>query len=120
MAYQTYRELIAWQKAMELVVEIYEFTREFPTEEKFGLTAQIRRAGVSVPSNIAEGHGRRTPRDFANFLWIANASLAEIQTQALIAQRLGFASQEATAALVRQCDDVGRVTRGLRVSLEQT
>lgn len=98
---------------MDLAVEIYEFSRSFPNEEKFGLTSQIRRAGVSVPSNIAEGHGRRTSKDFANFLWIANGSLGEIETQALLAERLGFVSHETTSAIVDHCEEVGRITRGL-------
>ncbi len=119
MAYQTFRELVASQKAMDLAVDVYEFSRQFPSEEKFGLTSQIRRASVSVPSNIAEGHGRRTSKDFANFLWIANGSIGEIETQALLAERLGFASQEATKTVMARCDEVGRITRGLRTSLDR-
>ncbi len=118
MAYQTFRELVAWQKAMDLAVDVYEFSRQFPSEEKFGLTSQIRRAGVSVPSNIAKGHGRRTSKDIANFLWMANGSLGEIETQALLAVRLGYASEEATNLVVTHCDEVGRITRGLRTSLD--
>jgi len=80
MAYKVYRDLLVWQKAMDLVVQRYEITKGFPSEEKFGLVSQMRRAAVSIPSNIAEGHGRRSEKEFANHLWIANGSLMELET----------------------------------------
>lgn len=85
-----YQQLIVWQKAMLLVSEIYRLTQGFPDNEKFGLTSQLRRAAVSVPSNIAEGSGRGSDKDFCRFLYQARGSLTEIETQLLIAQQLGF------------------------------
>ena len=85
-----YQQLIVWQKAMMLVNHIYELTLAFPNDEKFGLTSQLRRAAVSVPSNIAEGSGRGSDKDFCRFLFHARGSLTEIETQLLIAQQLGY------------------------------
>jgi len=85
-----YQELLVWQKAMDLVMEVYRATTGFPDTEKFGLTSQMRRAAVSVPANIAEGAGRGTDREFARFLQIARGSLFELETQNLIAKKLGL------------------------------
>src|SRR5436853_6958040 len=93
MALTHYRELIAWQKAMEIVCRIYQLTSSFPAEERFGLTNQLRRAAVSIPSNIAEGQGRGVSRDFARFLRIANGSRQELETQITISIRLGYLDQ---------------------------
>ena len=87
---QNYRGLIAWQKAMDFVDAIYKATTGFPREEVFGLTTQLRRAVVSVPSNIAEGQGRASPKEFLHFLSIAHGSLREAETQVTIASRLGY------------------------------
>lgn len=84
----SYKELIVWQKSIQLVVEIYELTEDFPKEEIYGLTSQIRRAAVSIPSNIAEGRFRGTRKDFLQFLRIAYASGAEVETQLEIAKKL--------------------------------
>ncbi|MCL1875330.1 MAG: four helix bundle protein [Synergistaceae bacterium] len=85
-----YKDLIVWQKAMDLVCLIYEITKAFPKEELYGLTSQIRRAAVSVPSNIAEGQGRKSTAEFRHFLSIARGSLAEVETQLIIAVRLNY------------------------------
>jgi four helix bundle protein len=90
---QGYKELIVWQKAMTLVQEVYRITNSFPKEEVFGLTSQIRRAAVSIPSNIAEGRSRRTRKDFGQFLAIAYGSAAELETQLLIAKSLNYGDQ---------------------------
>src|SRR5580704_17374598 len=90
MGGRNYRDLIAWQKAMDLVVVVYQLTREFPTEERYGLSQQLQRAAVSVASNIAEGQGRESAREFANFLSISHGSVREVETQILIAERLGY------------------------------
>lgn len=90
MPLSNYRELIAWQKAMDLVVEIYRATQSFPREELYGLTNRLRRAAVSIASNIAEGQGRGTPGDFLRGLKISNGSRQEVETQILIADRLGL------------------------------
>ncbi|TVU87595.1 four helix bundle protein [Vreelandella titanicae] len=85
-----HQELRVWQQAMDLVEHIYRVTAEFPDEEKYGLTSQLRRAAVSVPSNIAEGAARGSTKDFVRFLFIARGSLSEIETQLLIGQRLNY------------------------------
>ena len=87
---QSYRDLVAWNKAMELVTEIYRVTNNFPKEELFGLMSQLRRAAVSIPSNIAEGKGRLSKGEFRQFLGNARGSLAEVETQILIAQNLSY------------------------------
>lgn len=87
---ESYKELIVWQKSMALVSQIYELTGSFPGEEKFSLTNQVRRAAVSVPSNIAEGWGRKSTGSYVQFLNIAKGSLYELETQTLISKDLGF------------------------------
>jgi four helix bundle protein len=91
---KSYRDLVAWQKAMDLVTAIYEATASFPKEELFGLTSQLRRAAVSIPSNIAEGQGRDGVAEFRHFLRQASGSLMELETQVMIAARLCYVSQD--------------------------
>jgi four helix bundle protein len=91
---QTFRDLQVWQKAMELTVAVYRLTQRFPREETFGLTSQLRRSAVSIPSNVAEGHGRMNPREFKHFLLIARASNCELQTQLELSGVLGFADPQ--------------------------
>jgi four helix bundle protein len=91
---QDYHELIVWQRAIELTVCIYKLTRSFPKEELYGLISQMRRASVSVASNIAEGRGRITPGEFRQFLGLAQGSTYELQTQLLVARKLGMGSDE--------------------------
>jgi four helix bundle protein len=92
----SYKDLIEWRKAMELVTEIYRATREFPRDELYGLTNQLRRAAVSVPSNIAEGQARFSRKEFRHFLSHARGSLVEIETQLTIAQNLGYLNPQLT------------------------
>ena len=94
MYLKSYRELIVWQKSMDLVKNIYRVTSVFPKEEMYGLTSQIRRAAVSIPSNIAEGYGRRTTKDFISFLYISRGSVYELQTQIEICGDLGMIDKE--------------------------
>lgn len=110
-----FKELIAWQKAMELVTAIYRLTQKFPKEELYGLTSQLRRAAVSVPSNIAEGQARQTRGEFRQFLGHARGSLAEMETQFLIAQRLGYV--EEASDIPERIAETGRVLNGLISSL---
>jgi|ERR1043166_1417022 four helix bundle protein len=117
MKVKNYQELIAWQKAMDLVVEVYTISRAFPREETYVLTNQIRRAAVSVPSNIAEGQGRRTTADFLRHLSIAYGSLREVETQILIANRLRYLAQETCQDLMKSAGEVGRLLNGLMSSL---
>ena len=109
-----YRDLVAWQKSMNLAEEIYRTTARYPTEERYGLTAQIRRAAVSVPSNIAEGQGRKSTDDeFVRFLHIALGSLAELETQLELSTRLKFVSTDHAKVLRASTDEVGRLLYGL-------
>ena len=117
MALQSYRELIAWQKAVELVVTIYDVTKTFPKEEIYGLTAQMRRCAVSVPSNIAEGQGRLSTGEFKQFLGNARGSLFELQTQITIAERLKFVTAERAQQLLDSAIEVGKISNGLLASL---
>jgi four helix bundle protein len=103
-----FRDLIVWQKAMKLVVRVYELSRGFPKEELYVLTAQIRRAAVSVPSNISEGHARQG-REFVYFLSIARGSLAELETQLQLAIELGYSSEDQVAHLLSLLDEVRRM-----------
>lgn len=119
MAVQHYRQLIAWQKAMELVKFVYDLTRNFPKEEIYGLTQQIRRAVVSVPSNIAEGQGRGSTKEFIRHLSIAYGSLMETETQALIAEMQSYIKPDESAELLNRSAEVGRLVNGLLSSLER-
>ena len=109
-----YKDLIAWQKAMTLVADIYEATRPFPREELFGLTSQLRRAAVSVPSNIAEGYARNSRNEFRHFLGQARGSLAEIETQVEIARRLNLFTDPVANLLLTKIDELSRVLAGLK------
>ena len=119
MAVKSYRELIAWQKAMDLAEGVYMLTSAFPREERYGLTSQIPRSAVSVPSNIAEGQGRRSTREFQSFLSIARGSLCEMETQVLLAERLGYLKTCNGSGLLDQAAEVGRLINGLLKSLSQ-
>jgi four helix bundle protein len=118
MKVRSYHQLIAWQKAVELVVEVYRVTRGFPKEELYGLVSQLRRAAVSIPSNIAEGQGRRSTGEFMQFLGHARASLFEVETQVQIAARLEYLRADKTRELLDQCAEAGRIINGLLSSLE--
>ena len=112
-----YQELIVWQKAVDLVTTIYGYTQAFPQDEVFGLISQMRRAAVSVPSNIAEGQGRQSKAEFRRFLSIARGSLYELETQVVIAQRLNYLTEENGDDLFETLEEVGRMLNGLRSSL---
>lgn len=118
MAVKHYQELVVWQKAMDLVESIYKATTSFPNTEVYGLTSQLRRAAVSIPSNIAEGQGRNTTRDFLHFLSVAQGSLRELETQVLIAQRLGYIKTPEGTTLMDVTSEVGRLLSGLCNSLQ--
>ena len=118
MAIQTYRDLEACQKSMDLVVEIYRLTKPFPPAEQLGLTSQIRRAAVSVPANIAEGHGRLHRADYLRFLSIARGSLTEVETHLQIAVRLGYLERDQVKEVWILLQHVGRLLNGLIRSLD--
>jgi four helix bundle protein len=113
----TYRDLIAWQKSVELVTNIYDATSKFPREEMFGLTSQLRRCAASVPSNVAEGQGRAIKGEFVQFLSHARGSLFELETQLLIAGNTGYLSPEVRGHLGSQTEEVARILNGLLTSL---
>ena len=117
---QSYRELIAWRKAMQFVPEVYRATKRFPREEVYGLASQLRRAAVSVPSNIAEGQARFSPREFHHFLSHARGSLVEIETQLMIAEDLAYLTHEETELLLGEAAELGRVLNGLIASTRST
>ena len=117
MAVRDYRDLVVWQRAVDFVAEIYRISRRFPREEQFGLTAQVRKASVSVSANIAEGSGRATSRDLLNFLSQARGSLKEAESMLLVAQRLGFVSAADCVEAFRLADETSRMLAGLRASV---
>lgn len=119
MAVKDYRELIVWQKAVDLVEAVYRASASFPKEEVYGLTSQIRRAAVSVPSNIAEGQARNTTADFLHFLSIARGSLKEVETQVIIARRLGYIDAQKESELTNLTEEVSRLISGLTNSLKK-
>ena len=116
----SYRDLHAWQRALELVEEIYQVSSLFPSDERFGLTSQIRRAAVSVPSNIAEGYGRRRTGHYLHHLDIANGSLKEVETQLIIAGRLKFVDKEQAQKAWSLLQETGKILTGLTRSLDRS
>jgi len=109
-----HKDLVAWQKAMSLVTEIYSVTGTFPKEELYGLVSQLRRAAVSVPSNLAEGYGRNSRNELHHSVGQARGSLAEVETQIEIAKNLNYVSEEISSCLLSKVDEVGRLLTGLR------
>ncbi|MEX2570748.1 MAG: four helix bundle protein, partial [Gemmatimonadota bacterium] len=116
---ESYRDLLVWQKGMELATACYRLSGDFPPSELYGLTLQLRKSAVSVPANIAEGRGRRSTREFIRFVDIAYGSLAELQTHILLATRLGHCTEGAAEPLLALSDEVGMMLNGLRRSLRR-
>lgn len=108
-----YRDLKVWRESMNFSLQIYRMTRGFPDEERFGMVSQLRRASVSIPSNLAEGHGRGSPAEMARFAAIAKGSLCEVETQLLLSAELGMADREEIDALLSQSDQISRMLAGL-------
>ena len=117
-AINSYRDLLVWQRSMTLAEASYRLTAQLPSDEKFGLISQIRRAAVSIPANMAEGHGRETTGSFIQFLRISQGSLKELETHFLLAERLSLASHEQMRPLHQECDEIGRMLRSLIRSLQ--
>ena len=113
------KELTIWKKAIDLTVEVYNITRNFPNEEKFGLISQLRRASVSISSNIAEGAGRNSDKEFIHFIGIANGSAFEVQTQIIIAYRLKFIDKESSKLILDRLEEIQKMSRGLQKKLRQ-
>lgn len=119
MTINSYRDLRVWQGAMELVTSIYELCKHFPKDETYGLAQQIKRAAVSVPSNIAEGNRRNSTKEYIQFLRIALGSLGEVETQCEVAANVGFVSREAILPILENADKIGRSILILQRSLEK-
>lgn len=117
MKIQSYRDLIVWQKAMDLVVGCYKFVSELPKNETYGLISQTQRAAVSIAANIAEGHGRDHLGDYLRHLSIANGSLMELETHLLLIGRLGYRPAGESEPLLALCSEIGKMLAGLSKSL---
>jgi len=116
---QSYRDLVVWQKGMDLAAECYRLTKGFPREELYGMTSQIRRAATSVPANIAEGHGREHRAEYIRFLQIAQGSLKELETHLLLAARVQLTTEAAIQSTLTQCDEVGKMLHSLIRALQK-
>ena len=116
---KSYRDLLVWQKAVDLAVDVYSLTRTFPRSEIYGLSSQVQRAAVSVASNIAEGHGRTTAA-YLNHLSISGGSLRETETDLIVANRVGFSKLATHVSLMEAADEVGRLLSGLIGSVERS
>jgi four helix bundle protein len=118
MSIRSYRELKVWQEGMTLAEKCYFVTRTFPREELYGMVSQIRRASASIPANVSEGYGRKTRKEYIQFLYIAQGSLKELETHLLLCGRVQLAKKEDVDSLLIQCETVGRILAGLIRSLE--
>jgi len=110
---KSHKDLFVWQKGIELVMEVYRLTKDFPPNEKFGLVSQLRRAAVSIPSNIAEGRSRKTRKDFTQFLRIALGSTAELDTQLIISDQLSFISSMDYNKISLRLDEIGKMLNSM-------
>ncbi|MFH0872125.1 MAG: four helix bundle protein [bacterium] len=117
MTVKSFRDLRVWRAAVDVVESVYRLTQGFPKQEAYGLTSQIRRAAISIPSNIAEGHTREHNKEFLHHLSVAQASLAELETQLEIAKRLEYITSEELSQVLQQLSSVGRQLYALRNSL---
>lgn len=113
-----HHRLDVWKKSIKFVEQIYKITSEFPSEEKYGLTSQMRRAAVSMPSNIAEGAGRGSSKEFIYFLNISQGSAAELETQIIISKSLRFISSQIEETLLKELDEISKMIVGLKRSLK--
>ena len=118
MEVRSYQQLKVWQVGMQLVRAVYLLSDQFPKHEQYGLTSQIRRAAVSVPANIAEGHARDSTKEFLHHVSIAQGSLAEVETMIILAEDLGYCTRTKTNELLQQCAEEGRMLRGLQKTLK--
>ncbi len=116
---RSYHDLLVWKKGISLAKAIYKLTAEFPPEEKFGLISQMRRAAVSVPSNIAEGQARNTTGEFVQFISHAEGSLAELDTQLILSIELGFTQSDKAKPCIDSVDELRRMLNGLRRKIQR-
>ena len=115
---RSYRDLRVWVEAMNLAETAYRITKTFPREELYGMTSQIRRASASIPANIAEGYGRKTRKEYIQFLYVAQGSLKELETHLLLSIRVALAPGDRFSGIFSQCESVGRLLGALIRSLE--
>ena len=115
---RNYRDLVVWQRSMDLVLEVYEITSNFPDDERFGLSAHTRKTSISIPSNIAEGCSRRQPIAYVNHLNIALGSEGELGTQLILGHRLGYVSARQIQKPLNELSEIGRMINGLAASIE--
>ncbi|NJL41133.1 MAG: four helix bundle protein [Leptolyngbyaceae cyanobacterium SM1_4_3] len=118
MGVSSYRELRVWQVGMSIAEQIYRMSAAFPKQELYGLTSQMQRAAVSIPSNVAEGHARASTKEYLHHLSIALGSLAELETQLILAERLRYTGETSTESLLSQMDELGKMLRSLQKSLK--
>jgi four helix bundle protein len=118
MKINNYRDLIVWQKAMDLCEMLYKATVSFPKEEVYGITAQMRRCAVSIASNIAEGHSRNTKGEYIQFIGISKGSLSELETQIILANRLGYCKAAEKENLLSLCSEVGKMLVSIQIKLK--
>lgn len=116
--FRSYRDLKVWQLGMDIAKGVYHLTRSFPREELFTYTSQMRRSSLSIPSNIAEGHARKSTKEFLHFLSINLGSVAELETQLELAAEIGLAKRKAIQNILFQLEELGRMIRGLTKSLK--
>ena len=116
---QNHRDLIVWQKGMDLAVAAYRLTASFPTDERYGMTSQIRRSCASIPANIAEGYGRESPGAYAQQLRVAQGSLKEFETHVELAHRVGLIDETALSRHLMSAEEVGKMLRSLIRSIER-
>ena len=114
---RSYRELVVWQKSMDLTVRIYALTRRFPAEERYGITSQMRRAASSIPANIAEGQARRSTGEFLQSLGVARGSLAELETFLILSTKLEMTNSENSERLLSDCAEISKMLNALIKSL---
>ena len=114
---RSYKDLVVWQKSIDLVAAVYATTKKFPSDERFGLVSQMQRAAVSIAANIAEGHGRGTRSDYAHFLDVANGSVSEVETLLTIAEKLSLCPAEQCSTMEKQLSEIGKMLGALRAKL---
>lgn len=114
---QSYRDLIVWQKSMDLTEHTYQHTRDYPKEETYGMVSQMRRAAVSIPANIAEGQSRRATGEFLNALSVSRGSLSELETLFILSERLNYVSSSVSQQLLDECTEISKMLNGLMKSL---
>jgi four helix bundle protein len=119
MSVRSYKDLIVWQKSIDLIDEVYRFSRVFPKSETYGLSSQLQRAAVSVAAKIAEGSGRDSTKEFIHHLAYSLGSLAEVETYLIVSLRLEYAAKAALTKLEAKCDEIGKMIRSLQKALRK-